>query len=156
MSEADGVDGEAYRKRGLTYLQLAEKPETPDAERHLGTRICRNTGIAASALNEVHHLEDDIYIMLHSGEDTAGGTINIVTSHLGRQYTFTWEGFLSQPKTSSDRLIPPIFEHTHATRRKCQDFLSGNDSSPFEKYQTEKDPVTKYTDQCADCFLESL
>ncbi|KAL2716550.1 hypothetical protein V1478_014226 [Vespula squamosa] len=38
MSEADGVDGGAIRKRGLTHLQLAEKPETPEAERHFGTR----------------------------------------------------------------------------------------------------------------------
>ncbi|KAL2731433.1 hypothetical protein V1478_004978 [Vespula squamosa] len=39
MSEADGVDGGAFRKRGLTHLQWAEKPEAPEAERHLGTRI---------------------------------------------------------------------------------------------------------------------
>ncbi|KAL2735925.1 hypothetical protein V1478_002609 [Vespula squamosa] len=38
MSEADGVDGGAFRKRGLTHLQWAEKPEAPEAERHLGTR----------------------------------------------------------------------------------------------------------------------
>ncbi|KAL2730829.1 LOW QUALITY PROTEIN: hypothetical protein V1478_005242 [Vespula squamosa] len=41
MSEADGVDGGAFRKRGLTHLQWAEKPEAPEAERHLGTRISR-------------------------------------------------------------------------------------------------------------------
>ncbi|KAL2738818.1 hypothetical protein V1478_001384 [Vespula squamosa] len=39
MSEADGVDGGAFRKRGLTHLQWAEKPEAPEAERHLETRI---------------------------------------------------------------------------------------------------------------------
>ncbi|KAL2720515.1 hypothetical protein V1478_010091 [Vespula squamosa] len=39
MSEADGVDGGAFRKRGLTHLQWAEKPEAPEAERHLGSRI---------------------------------------------------------------------------------------------------------------------
>ncbi|KAL2722745.1 LOW QUALITY PROTEIN: hypothetical protein V1478_009608, partial [Vespula squamosa] len=39
MSEADGVDGGAFRKRGLTHLQWAEKPEAPEAERHLGTRF---------------------------------------------------------------------------------------------------------------------
>ncbi|KAL2724039.1 hypothetical protein V1478_008552 [Vespula squamosa] len=38
MSEADGVDGGAFRKRGLIHLQWAEKPEAPEAERHLGTR----------------------------------------------------------------------------------------------------------------------
>ncbi|KAL2718371.1 LOW QUALITY PROTEIN: hypothetical protein V1478_012247 [Vespula squamosa] len=41
MSEADGVDGGAFRQRGLTHLQWAEKPEAPDAERHLVTRIIR-------------------------------------------------------------------------------------------------------------------
>ncbi|KAL2724349.1 LOW QUALITY PROTEIN: hypothetical protein V1478_008862, partial [Vespula squamosa] len=41
MSEADGVDGGAFRQRGLTHLQWAEKPEAPEAERHLGTRISR-------------------------------------------------------------------------------------------------------------------
>ncbi|KAL2738905.1 LOW QUALITY PROTEIN: hypothetical protein V1478_001471, partial [Vespula squamosa] len=41
MSEADGVDGGAFRKRGLTHLQWAEKPEAPEAERHLGSRISR-------------------------------------------------------------------------------------------------------------------
>ncbi|KAL2722387.1 hypothetical protein V1478_009250 [Vespula squamosa] len=39
MSEADGVDGGAFRQRGLTHLQWAEKPEALEAERHLGTRI---------------------------------------------------------------------------------------------------------------------
>ncbi|KAL2724040.1 LOW QUALITY PROTEIN: hypothetical protein V1478_008553 [Vespula squamosa] len=42
MSEADGVDGGAFRKRGLTHLQWAEKPEAPEAERHLGTRVWRS------------------------------------------------------------------------------------------------------------------
>ncbi|KAL2730286.1 hypothetical protein V1477_016097 [Vespula maculifrons] len=39
MSEADGVDGGAICKRGFTHLQFAEKPEAPEAERHLGSRI---------------------------------------------------------------------------------------------------------------------
>ncbi|KAL2722504.1 hypothetical protein V1478_009367 [Vespula squamosa] len=43
MSEADGVDGGAFRQRGLTHLQWAEKPEAPEAERHLGTRIIRSS-----------------------------------------------------------------------------------------------------------------
>ncbi|KAF7383678.1 hypothetical protein HZH66_013028 [Vespula vulgaris] len=36
MSEADGVDSGAICKRGFTHLQFAEKPEAPEAERHLG------------------------------------------------------------------------------------------------------------------------
>ncbi|KAL2741962.1 hypothetical protein V1477_009591 [Vespula maculifrons] len=39
MSEADGVDGGAICKRGFIHLQFAEKPEAPEAERHLGSRI---------------------------------------------------------------------------------------------------------------------
>ncbi|KAF7401050.1 hypothetical protein HZH68_006870 [Vespula germanica] len=39
MSEADGVDSGAICKRGFTHLQFAEKPEAPEAERHLGSRI---------------------------------------------------------------------------------------------------------------------
>ncbi|KAL2737919.1 hypothetical protein V1478_002005 [Vespula squamosa] len=37
MSEANGVDGGAFRKRNLTHLQLAEKSKAPEAERHLET-----------------------------------------------------------------------------------------------------------------------
>ncbi|KAL2747555.1 hypothetical protein V1477_004247 [Vespula maculifrons] len=37
MSEADGVDGGAICKRGFIHLQFAEKPEAPEAERHLDT-----------------------------------------------------------------------------------------------------------------------
>ncbi|KAL2728247.1 hypothetical protein V1477_017523, partial [Vespula maculifrons] len=36
MSEADGVDSGAICKRGFIHLQFAEKPEAPEAERHLG------------------------------------------------------------------------------------------------------------------------
>ncbi|KAL2729868.1 hypothetical protein V1477_016096 [Vespula maculifrons] len=36
MFEADGVDGGAICKRGFIHLQFAEKPEAPEAERHLG------------------------------------------------------------------------------------------------------------------------
>ncbi|KAF7419087.1 hypothetical protein HZH68_001740 [Vespula germanica] len=36
MFEADGVDSGAICKRGFTHLQFAEKPEAPEAERHLG------------------------------------------------------------------------------------------------------------------------
>ncbi|KAL2721631.1 hypothetical protein V1477_020451 [Vespula maculifrons] len=39
MSEADGVDGGAICKRGFIHLQFAAKPEVPEAERHLGSRI---------------------------------------------------------------------------------------------------------------------
>ncbi|KAL2741382.1 LOW QUALITY PROTEIN: hypothetical protein V1477_010443 [Vespula maculifrons] len=39
MSEADGVDGGAICKRGFIHLQFAEKPEAPEAERHLGSWI---------------------------------------------------------------------------------------------------------------------
>ncbi|KAL2746781.1 hypothetical protein V1477_005151 [Vespula maculifrons] len=39
MSEADGVDSGAICKRGFIHLQFAEKPEAPEAERHLGSRI---------------------------------------------------------------------------------------------------------------------
>ncbi|KAL2727823.1 hypothetical protein V1477_017099 [Vespula maculifrons] len=46
MSEADGVDGGAICKRGFIHLQFAEKPEAPEAERHLGSwifdRLCSN------------------------------------------------------------------------------------------------------------------
>ncbi|KAL2724761.1 hypothetical protein V1477_018622 [Vespula maculifrons] len=35
MSEADGVDGGAFRKQGFIHLHFSEKPETPEAERHL-------------------------------------------------------------------------------------------------------------------------
>ncbi|KAL2726643.1 neurotrimin-like isoform X2 [Vespula squamosa] len=35
--ETDGVDGRTFHNRGLTHLQLAEKPEAPEAERHLET-----------------------------------------------------------------------------------------------------------------------
>nr|KAF7402019.1 hypothetical protein H0235_015355 [Vespula pensylvanica] len=35
MSEADGVESGAICKRGFTHLQFADKPETPEAERHL-------------------------------------------------------------------------------------------------------------------------
>ncbi|KAL2750155.1 hypothetical protein V1477_001651 [Vespula maculifrons] len=37
MSEADGVDSGAICKRGFIHLQFAEKPEAPEAERHLGS-----------------------------------------------------------------------------------------------------------------------
>ncbi|KAL2750926.1 hypothetical protein V1477_001029 [Vespula maculifrons] len=36
MFEADGVDSGAICKRGFIHLQFAEKPEAPEAERHLG------------------------------------------------------------------------------------------------------------------------
>ncbi|KAL2748604.1 hypothetical protein V1477_003247 [Vespula maculifrons] len=39
MSEADGVDGGAFCKRGFIHLQFAEKLEAPEAERHLGSWI---------------------------------------------------------------------------------------------------------------------
>ncbi|KAL2732992.1 hypothetical protein V1477_015233 [Vespula maculifrons] len=39
MFEADGVDSGAICKRGFIHLQFAEKPEAPEAERHLGSRI---------------------------------------------------------------------------------------------------------------------
>ncbi|KAL2738398.1 hypothetical protein V1477_011757 [Vespula maculifrons] len=39
MSEADGVDSGAICKRGFIHLQFAAKPEAPEAERHLGSRI---------------------------------------------------------------------------------------------------------------------
>ncbi|KAL2723260.1 hypothetical protein V1477_019111, partial [Vespula maculifrons] len=39
MSEADGVDSGAVCKRGFIHLQFAEKPEAPEAERHLGSWI---------------------------------------------------------------------------------------------------------------------
>ncbi|KAL2737447.1 hypothetical protein V1477_012403 [Vespula maculifrons] len=39
MSEADGVDSGAICKRGFIHLQFAEKPEAPEVERHLGSRI---------------------------------------------------------------------------------------------------------------------
>ncbi|KAL2735004.1 hypothetical protein V1477_013530 [Vespula maculifrons] len=39
MSEADGVDGGAFCKRGFIHLQFAEKLESPKAERHLGSWI---------------------------------------------------------------------------------------------------------------------
>nr|KAF7429503.1 hypothetical protein H0235_005901 [Vespula pensylvanica] len=39
MFEADGVDSGAICKRGFTHLQFAEKPETPEAEKHLGSWI---------------------------------------------------------------------------------------------------------------------
>ncbi|KAL2741865.1 hypothetical protein V1477_009494 [Vespula maculifrons] len=35
MPEADGVDSGAICKRGFIHLQFAEKPEAPEAERHL-------------------------------------------------------------------------------------------------------------------------
>ncbi|KAL2713764.1 hypothetical protein V1478_016321 [Vespula squamosa] len=38
ISEADGVDGRAFCKRGLIHLQFAEKPEAPEVERHLETQ----------------------------------------------------------------------------------------------------------------------
>ncbi|KAL2728329.1 hypothetical protein V1477_017605 [Vespula maculifrons] len=39
MFEADGVDSGAICKRGFIHLQFAEKPEAPEAERHLGSWI---------------------------------------------------------------------------------------------------------------------
>nr|KAF7398036.1 hypothetical protein H0235_016044 [Vespula pensylvanica] len=42
MSEADGVDGGAICKRGFTHLQFAEKPEAPEAERHLERQTPRD------------------------------------------------------------------------------------------------------------------
>ncbi|KAL2728323.1 hypothetical protein V1477_017599 [Vespula maculifrons] len=39
MSEADGVDSGAICKRGFIHLQFAEKPEAPEAEKHLGFDI---------------------------------------------------------------------------------------------------------------------
>ncbi|KAL2742390.1 hypothetical protein V1477_010019 [Vespula maculifrons] len=43
MSEADGVDSGAICKRGFIHLQFAEKPEAPEAERHLGSWILERT-----------------------------------------------------------------------------------------------------------------
>ncbi|KAF7401051.1 hypothetical protein HZH68_006871 [Vespula germanica] len=40
ISEADGVDSGAFCNWGFTHLQFAEKPEAPEAERHLGSRWC--------------------------------------------------------------------------------------------------------------------
>nr|KAF7386079.1 hypothetical protein H0235_018471 [Vespula pensylvanica] len=39
MFEADGVDSGAICKRGFIHLQFAEKPEAPEAERHVGSWI---------------------------------------------------------------------------------------------------------------------
>ncbi|KAL2743444.1 hypothetical protein V1477_008933 [Vespula maculifrons] len=39
MFEADGVDSGAICKRGFIHLQFAEKPEAPEAEKHLGSWI---------------------------------------------------------------------------------------------------------------------
>ncbi|KAL2751352.1 hypothetical protein V1477_000510 [Vespula maculifrons] len=46
MSEADGVDSGAICKRGFIHLQFAEKPEAPEAERHLGSRILERRRIS--------------------------------------------------------------------------------------------------------------
>ncbi|KAF7389370.1 hypothetical protein HZH66_010507 [Vespula vulgaris] len=35
MSEADGMDGGVFHQQGLVHLQFSDKPETPEAERHL-------------------------------------------------------------------------------------------------------------------------
>ncbi|KAL2711949.1 neurotrimin-like isoform X2 [Vespula squamosa] len=37
ISETNGVDSETFRKRGLTHLLFAKKPEAPEVENHLGT-----------------------------------------------------------------------------------------------------------------------
>ncbi|KAL2731216.1 hypothetical protein V1477_006472 [Vespula maculifrons] len=39
MFETDGVDGGAICKRGFIHLQFAEKPEAPEAERHLDLNV---------------------------------------------------------------------------------------------------------------------
>nr|KAF7397005.1 hypothetical protein H0235_016542 [Vespula pensylvanica] len=58
MSEADGVDGGAICKRGFTHLQFAEKPEAPEAERHLGSWILEFRYIGAefdvSSYDSIH------------------------------------------------------------------------------------------------------
>ncbi|KAL2744715.1 LOW QUALITY PROTEIN: uncharacterized protein V1477_007257 [Vespula maculifrons] len=41
MFEADGVDSGAICKRGFIHLQFAEKPEAPEAEKHLGSWILK-------------------------------------------------------------------------------------------------------------------
>ncbi|KAL2733166.1 hypothetical protein V1477_014134 [Vespula maculifrons] len=46
MSEADGVDSGAICKRGFIHLQFAEKPEAPEAERHLERRLFDHAGHA--------------------------------------------------------------------------------------------------------------
>ncbi|KAL2721411.1 hypothetical protein V1477_020231 [Vespula maculifrons] len=46
MFEADGVDGGAICKRGFIHLQFAEKPEAPEAERHLGSWILERRKIS--------------------------------------------------------------------------------------------------------------
>ncbi|KAF7406565.1 hypothetical protein HZH68_005934 [Vespula germanica] len=46
MSEADGVEGGAVCKRGFTHHHFAEKPETPEAERHLERRTFDHAGHA--------------------------------------------------------------------------------------------------------------
>ncbi|KAL2723693.1 hypothetical protein V1477_018925 [Vespula maculifrons] len=48
MSEADGVDSGAICKRGFIHLQFAEKPEAPEAERHLGSRILDSVSLRIS------------------------------------------------------------------------------------------------------------
>ncbi|KAL2747323.1 hypothetical protein V1477_004015 [Vespula maculifrons] len=35
MSEADGMDGGVFHQQRLVHLQFSDKPETPEAERHL-------------------------------------------------------------------------------------------------------------------------
>ncbi|KAL2738415.1 hypothetical protein V1477_011774 [Vespula maculifrons] len=56
MSEADGVDSGAICKRGFIHLQFAEKPEAPEAERHLGSRILESD-VSSNGLVHIRSLD---------------------------------------------------------------------------------------------------
>ncbi|KAL2744095.1 LOW QUALITY PROTEIN: hypothetical protein V1477_007585 [Vespula maculifrons] len=73
MSEADGVDSGAICKRGFIHLQFAEKPEAPEAERHLGSWIleipvspristCRKRFIAQGPSRDLDFYTESFYL----------------------------------------------------------------------------------------------
>ncbi|KAF7385264.1 hypothetical protein HZH68_013694 [Vespula germanica] len=63
ISEADGVDGGAICKRGFTQHHFAEKPEAPEAERHLGSWILETKWSSGGALPTK---DDTLYFDTHA------------------------------------------------------------------------------------------
>ncbi|KAL2740043.1 hypothetical protein V1477_010513 [Vespula maculifrons] len=78
MSEADGVDGGAFCKRGFIHLQFAEKLESPKAERHLGSvesPLVRGSPAAATSKRWDPGRHDRSCLEMSEADGVDGGAI---------------------------------------------------------------------------------
>ncbi|KAL2742632.1 hypothetical protein V1477_009233 [Vespula maculifrons] len=75
-----------YLQTDYGFLKSRDKQEMANSKKqhehgNKNFKSDANISTATSGL-QIYHPEDDIYIMLHSGEDTARGGINIVASNI--------------------------------------------------------------------------